>query len=157
MKQKETHYLTQEGADKLQEELKYLINTARVEVSKRLRTAIQQGDLSENADYISAKEEQGFLEGRIQELQQILSNTILIDDLERDITVIGIGDTVLIQEADFPVEEYFIVGPNEADPTNGKISHKSPIGNALLGRKVGDQVIVDTPNGKSQFKILEIK
>ena len=150
-------YLTKDGYKKIQEELEYLENTAREELSKRLRAAIEQGDLSENADYISAKEDQGFLEGRIQELKAIIKNSVMIEELEVNNDEVGVGNTIVIQEENFPPEKYFIVGPKEADPANGRISLKSPIGNALLGHSVGDNVDVKTPDGTINFKLLSIE
>ncbi|HAD07785.1 MAG TPA: transcription elongation factor GreA [Anaerolineaceae bacterium] len=153
----EASYLTQEGLDRLKQELEYLKGPAREQLAKRLRAAIEQGDLSENADYSAAKEEQGFLEGRIRELEQLLSNVIIIDHVEKNLNEIGIGDYVTIQEDGFEPERYHLVGPKEADPSNGRISHESPIGKALIGHKVGDVVIVDTPNGEIRLKILKIE
>ncbi|MFZ6021235.1 MAG: transcription elongation factor GreA [Chloroflexota bacterium] len=153
----EASYLTQEGLIRLQQELDYLKGPAREQLAKRLRAAIEQGDLSENADYSAAKEEQGFLEGRIRELEQLLSNVIIIDHVEKNLNEIGIGDYVTIQEENFEPERYHLVGPKEADPSNGKISHESPIGKALMGHKVGDVVVVDTPNGEIRLKILKIE
>ncbi len=150
-------YLTAEGAKRLQEELVYLKGPAREALAARLRAAIQMGDLSENADYTAAKEEQGFLEGRIQELDAILSHTIIIDDMKKDISQVNIGDHVTIQEDDFPEETYHLVGPKEADPKKGRISHESPIGKALLGRRVGDVVSAETPGGSIQLKITRIE
>ncbi len=153
----EVSYLTSEGAERLRQELEYLKNTARHELAKRLRAAIQQGDLSENADYISAKEEQGFIEGRIQELELILRNAVIIDHLEQKPGEVSIGSRITIQEDGFPPEHYHVVGTKEADPGNGRISHESPIGKALLGRHVGDIVKVDTPSGSVKFKIIKIE
>lgn len=150
-------YLTAEGSVKLQEELDYLKGPARTQLSQRLRSAIEQGDLSENADYISAKEEQGFMEGRIQELEQILSNMVIIDNIVQNLEEIGIGDHVTIQEDDFPTETYHMVGPKEADPRRARISHESPIGKALIGHKVGDVVTAETPNGSIRLKIVKIE
>lgn len=152
----EVHYLTAEGADRLRTELNYLKGTARDELAQRLRAAIQQGDLSENADYIAAKEEQAFLEGRIQELNQILNNVQIIDDMKPKRGVVDIGSHVTIQEDEYPHETYHIVGPKEADPRHERISHESPIGKALLGHKVGDVVAAETPNGAIRFKIVKI-
>lgn len=150
-------YLTKEGAEKLRQEFEYLKGPARDELAKRLRLAIQQGDLSENADYIAAKEEQGFLEGRIVELTSILSNIIIIDESGTKKDKVDVGSKVTIQEDDFPEETYFLVGPQEADPSKGRISHNSPIGEALLGHKTGDLVEAITPNGKIKLKILRIE
>jgi transcription elongation factor GreA len=152
----ERSYLTKEGEQRLKEELEQLKGPAREQLAARLRAAIQQGDLSENADYTAAKEEQGFLEGRIQELDAILRNVVIIDDnKKRD--VVDVGAHITIQEEDYPEETYYMVGPKEADPTKGRISHESPIGRALLGHRVGDDVTADTPNGSINFKILRIE
>ena len=149
-------YLTAEGAERLQKELIELKGPSREALALRLRAAIQQGDLSENADYSAAKEEQGFLEGRIQELERILSNVVIIDpNATRD--RVDIGAHITIQETGLEPEDYYMVGPKEADPANGRISHESPIGKALLGHREGDEVMVETPNGSIQFKILKIE
>lgn len=153
----ENHYLTEEGARRLQEELNYLKEQGREQLAKRLRAAIQQGDLSENADYTAAKEEQGFMEGRIQELEILLKNAIIIDHLEKSPDEVGIGSYVTIQEDVYPPETYHLVGPKEADPRNGRISHESPIGQALMGRRAGDEVTASTPGGKIHFKIVKIE
>jgi transcription elongation factor GreA len=152
----ETSYLTAEGLEKIKKELNELKTTGREELSKRLRAAIEMGDLSENADYIQAKEEQGFLEGRIQELEQILHNVVIIEEKSKSSDKVDIGSTVTVQESTFPEESYFLVGPKEADPVNGRISYASPIGKALIGHKVGDKVVVDTPNGKIHLKIIKV-
>jgi transcription elongation factor GreA len=153
----EGSYLTAEGAARLREELEYLKGPARQQLSERLRSAIQQGDLSENADYISAKEEQGFLEGRINELERVLSNVIIIDEKVKFREVIEIGAHVTIQEDDFPEETYYLVGPKEASPREGRISHESPIGRALLGHHVGEVVTAETPGGSINLKIIKIE
>lgn len=152
----ETHYLTSEGLNKLQQEFEYLKGPAREDLAKRLRHAIQQGDLSENADYIQAKEDQGFLEGRIQELTAILSNYAIIDETSTNRSKVDIGAKVTIQEEDYPPESYQLVGPKEADPTRSRISHESPIGRAMIGHAVGDLVTAETPNGAFTFKIIAI-
>ncbi|WP_322509612.1 transcription elongation factor GreA [Anaerolinea sp.] len=153
----EVHYLTADGLRRLQEELEYLRGPAREELSRRLRFAIQQGDLSENADYIQAKEEQGFLEGRILELTQILNNYVLIEENNNHKDVVNLGAKVTIQEEGFEPETYQVVGPKEADPKKNRISHESPIGKALIGRGVGEVVTAETPTGKITFKILSIE
>ncbi|GAB4503403.1 MAG: transcription elongation factor GreA [Anaerolineales bacterium] len=152
----QTHYLTAEGAARLKVELEELKGPRREELAARLRSAIQMGDLSENADYHKAKEDQAFLEGRIQELEYLLKNAVIIEK-SANREVVSIGDHVTIQEEDYPPEAYHLVGPTEADPSNGKISHESPIGKALLERKVGERVEVETPGGKVTFKILKIE
>jgi len=153
----EPTYLTPEGAAKLQAELEQLKGPAREELAARLRDAIQMGDLSENADYHKAKEDQGFLEGRIQELEYIVRNAIIIEAQTGPSGVVNVGSRVTIQEADFDPETYQLVGSKEADPRNGRISNESPIGRALIGSKVGDVVKVETPGGATQFKILSIE
>jgi transcription elongation factor GreA len=152
----EPTYLTAEGAARLKAELEELAGPKREELAARLRAAIQMGDLSENADYIKAKEDQGFLEGRIQELEYILSNAVIIEENGKN-DVVGIGAHVTIQEEDFPEETYHLVGATEADPSKGKISHESPIGKALLDQKVGVVVEAETPGGVIKFKILKIE
>jgi len=151
----EPTYLTTEGAARLKAELEELTGPRREELAARLRAAIQMGDLSENADYIKAKEDQGFLEGRIQELEYILGNVVIIEE-NGNKDVVGIGSHVTIQEEDFPEETYHLVGPTEADPSKGKISHESPIGQALIDHKVGEIVEAETPGGVLKFKILKI-
>ncbi|MFZ5878509.1 MAG: transcription elongation factor GreA [Chloroflexota bacterium] len=149
-------YLTPEGEAKLKAELAELTGPRREELSQRLRSAIQMGDLSENADYHKAKEDQGFLEGRIQEIEAILRNAVLIEEnVNKDL--VSIGSRVTIQEEGFPPETYHLVGPTEADPRNGRISHESPIGRALLGKKVGEAANAEAPGGVIQFKILKIE
>ena len=152
----QSNYLTPEGEAKLQAELQDLKGPKREELSQRLRSAIQMGDLSENADYHKAKEDQGFLEGRIQELEAILRNATIIEQTQSS-GVIFIGSHVTIQEGDFDPETYHLVGPTEADPRRGRISYESPIGRALMDKKVGDIAEADTPGGKIQFKILKIE
>ncbi len=153
----DTTYLTAEGAAKLQEELVNLKGPKRQEIAKRLRLAIEQGDLSENADYTAAKEDQSFVEGRIIELETLLANVKIIDEMKREQGVVNIGSTVTIQEDDFEPEEYMIVGSQEADPLNGKISFQSPIGSALYQKRKGAVVTAETPNGKIKFKIIDVQ
>jgi transcription elongation factor GreA len=149
-------YLTPEGAKKLKEELNDLKGPQRKALAKRLRDAIQMGDLSENADYHKAKEDQAFLEGRIQELEYVLSNAEVVENKgKRDEVKVGLKVTV--QEEGFDPEVYFMVGAKEADSRNNKISNESPIGKALMGHKVGETVVAETPGGKLKFKILKIE
>ena len=150
-------YLTAEGAARLKVELEELKGPAREAMALRLRAAIQMGDLSENADYHKAKEDQGFLEGRIQELEYLLRNAVIIDELNNRKDEVAVGSHVTIQEEDYPPETYHVVGSKEAEPRKGKISNESPIGQALIGAKVGDTVTAQTPNGVIHFKILEIE
>lgn len=151
-------YLTSEGASRLRDELAELKGAGRDEMAKRLRAAIQMGDLSENADYHKAKEDQGFLEGRIQELEYLLKNATIVDvnsNGKRELADIGASVTVI--EDGYPAETYVIVGAKEADPRNGRISNESPIGSALMGRKVGDRVDAETPGGKITLQIIAIE
>lgn len=149
-------YLTAEGAARLKEELADLKGPQREALAKRLREAIQMGDLSENADYHKAKEDQSFLEGKIQELEFILSNAVVVEENNAKRDIVFVGATVTIQEADFDPEVYQIVGAKEADPRNGKISHESPFGRALMDHRVGETVEAETPTGKIRLKILQI-
>ncbi|MBP6179553.1 MAG: transcription elongation factor GreA [Anaerolineales bacterium] len=149
-------YLTPEGEAKLQAELNELKGPRREELALRLRSAIQMGDLSENADYHKAKEDQGFLEGRIQEVEAILRTAVLIEKSNTR-GVVFIGSKVTIQEGDFEPETFHLVGPAEADPRHGRISNESPIGRALMDKKIGDIAEADTPSGKIKFKILSIE
>ena len=156
LKEEET-YLTPEGQVRLKTELADMVGTQRIELSKRLRSAIEMGDLSENADYHKAKEDQAFLEGRIQELQHILRNAIIIEDDGKPKDIVSVGAHVTIQEDDYPAETYYLVGAKEADPRNGKISNVSPIGSVLLGCRVGDVVEADAPGGILKLKVLKIE
>jgi len=150
-------YLTSEGAKRLQEELERLKGPERDELAKRLRSAIQMGDLSENADYHAAKEYQAFLEGKIQELEFVLKNAVIIEELEENRGVVTLGTQVTIQEDGSSPETYYMVGAKEADPRNGRISNESPFGAALLGGKEGQEVVAQTPAGQVRLKILKIE
>lgn len=149
------NYVTSEGKAKLEAELKELTGPRREELALRLRAAIQMGDLSENADYHKAKEDQSFLEGRIQEIQAILRTSQIIEKSDGD--TVEVGSHVTIQEEGFDPETYHIVGSTEADPQHGRISHESPIGVALMNKKVGQIAEAQTPGGTIQFKILKIE
>ena len=150
-------YLTAEGAAKLESELEQLKGRGRDELAKRLRSAIQMGDLSENADYHKAKEDQSFMEGRIQELEYLLKNAVIIDEIAGSSDTVQVGSCVTVQEGDDPEETFFLVGATEADPRNGRISNESPIGSALLGGHVGDVVAITTPGGEIRLKIIKIE
>jgi len=153
----DVHYLTAEGAKRMKDELAYLKGPGRDQLAQRLRAAIQLGDLSENADYINAKEDQAFLEGRIQELTAILSNVQIIEEKSTSSGVVEIGTHVTIKEGDYEEETYYIVGPKEADPPKARISYESPIGRALVNHRVGEIVTAETPNGTIRFKIIHIE
>lgn len=149
-------YLTPEGKQKLEEELEYLKTTKRRELAERLNFAIKQGDLSENADYSAAKEEQAFLEGRIRQLEGMLRHVEIIT--EQSGGEVRLGSRVTVKEVDgFDDDEVFtMVGAAEANPLEGKISNESPLGRALLGKHIGDEVEVDAPAGRITFKIVKI-
>jgi transcription elongation factor GreA len=157
MSQPKPTYLTAEGAARLKEELAELKGPQRQDLAKRLRDAIQMGDLSENADYHKAKEDQAFLEGRIQELEYILGNAVIVEENQGRRDIVSVGVKVTVQEDDFEPELFHIVGAKEADPRKGKISHESPFGKALMDHKVGDVVEAETPGGKIHLKILKIE
>jgi transcription elongation factor GreA len=150
-------FLTRRGEIDLKNELEILTKTERISLAARLHEAIQMGDLSENADYKKAKEDQGFLEGRIQELEHILRNAVIIDEQVINREIVSVGARVTIQEDDFTPEIYHLVGATEADPRNGRISHQSPIGMALMDHRIGDVVEAKTPGGSIQLKILKIE
>jgi transcription elongation factor GreA len=152
-----TQYLTVDGEKELRVELEKLKGPTRQAIAKRLKSAIEMGDLSENAEYIATKEEQGFVEGRIQAIEYILREAVIIEENNRVLDTVTVGTKVTIQEADYPEEIYHLVGSKEADPGNGRISNESPIGQALLGKKVGDKVKVKTPGGTLDFIILKIE
>ena len=151
------HYLTPEGAARMKAELEQLKGAGREELARRLRAAVQMGDLSENADYHKAKEDQGFMEGRIQELEYLLKNATIIEKNSEQLGFVDIGSHVTIQEEDYDPETYHLVGAKEADPRNGRISNESPIGRALIGHAVGEVVIVETPGGQLHLRIIKIE
>ena len=149
-------YLTADGMEHLRQELHHLVSVRRPALAERLRKAIQQGDLSENADYITAKEEQGFLEGRILRIEMMLRRAVIIEE-NGPTDQVTLGSRVTIVEEGVDTEEVFhIVGPAEADPINGKVSNESPVGQALLGHGVGERVTVQAPGGEIGFRIVAI-
>ena len=141
----------------MREELTQLKGPEREAIAKRLRSAIQMGDLSENADYHKAKEDQGFLEGRIQELEYLLHNAVIVEQQDGKRETVEVGVHVTVQEDDYPAETYYVVGAKEADPRNGRISNESPIGSALMGKREGDRITVETPGGQVELKIIKIE
>ncbi|CCJ34313.1 MULTISPECIES: transcription elongation factor GreA [Caloramator] len=150
--------LTYEGVKKIEEELEYLKTVKRKEVSQKIKTAISFGDLSENSEYDEAKNEQAFVEGRIATLENMLKNAKIIDEDEINTEVVSIGSTVKVKDLKYGDElEFTIVGSAEADPAKMKISNEAPIGRGLLGKKVGDKVEIQVPDGVESFEILEIK
>ncbi|MDO4167906.1 MAG: transcription elongation factor GreA [Eubacteriales bacterium] len=151
--------LTEEGLAKLEDELQDLKVNKRKEVATKIKEAREQGDLSENAEYDAAKDEQRDIEIRIEEIEKILKNAEIVTNDDVDANGINIGSTVRIKDLEFDEEmEYKIVGSTEADVLGNKISNESPVGVALIGSKVGDTIEVETPNGEMvQYEILEIK
>jgi transcription elongation factor GreA len=151
-------FLTPEGAEKLKAELEHLKTVKRQELAVRLRDAKLMGDLSENADWIMAKEDQAFLEGRIQELEGVLRNATVVagrDGAARE--RVEVGCNVTVREPGEEPEVFSLVGAKEADPRNRKISNESPIGRALLGKRVGERAKAETPGGTLTFEILKIE
>lgn len=157
MAEMKKNILTEEGLKALEDELQDLKVYRRKEVAQKIKEAREQGDLSENAEYDAAKEEQRDIELRIEEIDKILKNAELVTDDDVDSSVINIGCTVRIQDLEFDEEmEYKIVGSTEANSLKGKISNESPVGKALIGAKAGQKVEVETPSGVITYKILEI-
>ncbi len=147
--------ISKEGYDKLKKELEYLKTTHRLEIAKRIEKAKELGDLSENAEYAEAKDEQAFNDGRIAEIMALLKNVTVVENgYNKDI--IGMGSKVIVKNCDAE-KQYTIVSFNEADPLNGKISNESPLGNALLNKKKNEIVKVETPNGEMEYEILNIE
>jgi transcription elongation factor GreA len=149
--------LTPEGLNKLEEELKNLKIVKRREVADRIKQAIEFGDISENSEYEDAKNEQAFIEGRILTLEKMLRNVKVIEHKENDSSEVHLGATITLQDLECGEElVYTLVGSAEADPLNNKISNESPVGQAIIGKKIGDVVEVDVPAGKMKYKILLI-
>jgi transcription elongation factor GreA len=151
-----TTYLTRHGFEKLQEELENLRTVKRQEVANRLHEAMEGGELIEDAEYEAAKNEQAFVEGRIQELEMILANARIVDEAGKH-SVVQVGAHVTIQEDGSDPEVYIIVGPAEANPREGRISNESPLGRALLDRRAGEKVRVDAPGGSFTVQIIKVE
>ncbi len=151
-------YLTREGRTKFEEELKSLEEIERPRVAERIKQAKDLGDLSENAEYEAAKQEQGFIEGRIRDLRYMLANAQIISEDTNGSTEVQLGSTVTVREEDGEELTYTIVGTSEANPRQGKISNESPVGRALLGKHVRQTAVVSTPDGSSyKLKVVKIK
>ena len=158
MAQEKVFPMTQAGKEKLEQELEQLKTVKRKEVVERIKIARSFGDLSENSEYDAAKDEQAFVEGRITTLENMIRNAKIISEAELSSDAVSLGSSVtFIELPDGDEETYTIVGSAEADPFEGKISNDSPIAKSLLGRKVGDEVTVQTPGGEMNVKIIEIK
>src|SRR5690625_4091775 len=150
-------YMTQEGKEKLEEELHYLKTERRQEVVERIKIARDFGDLSENSEYDSAKEEQAFVESRIAQVEKMIRNSVIIEN-NNDEDTVGLGKKVTFVELpDGEEETYTIVGSAEADPFEGKISNDSPIAKSLIGKETGAEVMVPTPGGEIKVKIIDIE
>jgi transcription elongation factor GreA len=149
-------FLTPEGYQRLEQELDHLRTVRRQEVARRLHEALEEGDILENAELEAARNEQAFVEGRILTLDNILRNAIIIEE-EGPRETVGLGSYVTIVEGTAPPETYYIVGSAEADPTKGLISNESPLGQALMGRKIGERANVNAPDGVLVFEIVDIQ
>ena len=158
MSQTKKFIMTYEGVKKLEEELEYLKTVKRKEITEKIKVALGYGDLSENSEYDEAKNDQAFTEGRIIQLENMLKNAVVVDESEIPKDKVSVGSRVKVMDYEFDEEvEYTIVGSAEADPMNFKISNESPVGSALIGKKVGDVVEVAVPSGVSKFEVLEIR
>jgi transcription elongation factor GreA len=149
--------LTYEGLKKLEEELEFLKSVKRREIAERIKAALSFGDISENAEYDEAKNDQAYIEARISHLENMLKNAKVIDEDEINTDLVGLGTTVKVLDLDEKEElEYTIVGSTEADPFNHKISNESPVGAALIGQTVGNEVKIIVPDGIINLKVLQI-
>lgn len=157
MSETKKYVMTYEGLKKLEEELEYLKTTKRKEVTEKIKVALSFGDLSENSEYDEAKNDQAFLEGRIIQLENMLKNATIVDESDIPKDKVNVGSLVKVKDYEFDEEvNFLIVGSAEADPLQNKISNESPIGSALIGKKVGEIIEVQVPDGTNKFEILEI-
>lgn len=152
----EEKYLTKEGLEKVQNELDYLKNIKRREISERIAEAVKLGDLSENAEYQEAKDDQGLNEARVRELEEIVNNAVVIANGQGKKKSVDVGSTIVVKVSE-KEREFTIVGPSEANPAGGLISNESPIGQAFIGKKIGDIAEVEAPAGTIKYKIIDIK
>ena len=149
--------ITDDGLKKLEDELEYLKTEGRAHIAEKIKVARGYGDLSENSEYDEAKNEQAKIEARIVEIEAMLKNVEIIEDVKGNAKSVVVGVTVKVLDEEYGDEcEYRVVGSTEADPRNGKISDESPVGKALLGKKIGEEVIVEAPGGEFKLKILSI-
>lgn len=157
MSESKQYVMTYEGVKKLENELEYLKTVRRKEITEKIKVALGYGDLSENSEYDEAKNDQAFVEGRIVQLEAMLKNAVVVDESEIPNDMVSVGSKVKVKDYEFDEDvEYTIVGSAEADPMNFKISNESPVGKALIGKKVGEIVEVVIPDGVNKFEILEI-
>lgn len=158
MTEKNQELITPEGLEKLQTEYEYLTETRRREVANRIRQAREFGDISENSEYDDAKNEQYLLERRISEVQRRLRSATVVDPSEANAEAVDLGTRVTLRPAGKKEDKVFqIVGANESDPTSGKLSHSSPVGRAILKRRVGEKVTVSTPRGSTEYEIINVE
>ncbi|MGL5151994.1 MAG: transcription elongation factor GreA [Clostridium sp.] len=158
MSEQKKYVMTYEGVKKLEDELEFLKSVKRKEITEKIKVALGYGDLSENSEYDEAKNEQAFTEGRIIQLENMLKNAQVVDESEISTDVVSVGSIVKIKDYEFDEEvEYTIVGSAEADPMNFKLSNESPVGEALIGKKIGDIIEVQVPDGQNKFEILGIR
>ena len=157
MSQTKQYVMTYEGVKKLETELDYLKTVKRKEITEKIKVALGYGDLSENSEYDEAKNDQAFTEGRILQLENMLKNAVVVDEADLPNDIVSVGTKVKVKDYEFDEEvEYLIVGSAEADPMNFKISNESPVGSALLGKKIGEVIEVIVPDGVNKFEILGI-
>ncbi|UOY94102.1 transcription elongation factor GreA [Ectobacillus sp. JY-23] len=158
MAMEKTYPMTQAGKEKLEQELEYLKTVRRKEVVERIKIARSFGDLSENSEYDAAKDEQAFVEGRVTQIENMIRNAVIIEENAETSSVVTLGKSVTFVELpDGEEETYTIVGSAEADPFEGKISNDSPIARSVLGKQIGDEVVVQTPGGDMKVKIVSVK
>ncbi|MFG6118920.1 MULTISPECIES: transcription elongation factor GreA [Thalassobacillus] len=158
MAEEKSYYMTQEGKEKLENELHYLKTERRQEVVERIKVARDFGDLSENSEYDSAKDEQAFVEARIAQVENMIRNAVIIENDNQNPNMVSLGKSVTFQELPEGDEEtYTIVGSAEADPFEGKISNDSPMAKSLIGHEIGEQVTVMTPGGEIEVKIVSVE
>lgn len=152
------YVMTYEGVKKLEDELEYLKTVKRKEITEKIKVALSFGDLSENSEYDEAKNEQAFVEGRIMQLENMLKNASIVDESEIPADTVSVGTIVKVKDYEFDEEvEFFMVGSAEADPMQNKISNESPVGKALIGKRVGEIVEVAVPDGVSKYEILSVR
>lgn len=151
-------FLTKEGLAKLEQELRELKEVGRKELAARLKLAISYGDLKENSEYHSAKEDQSFMETRIMILEKMLTKAQIVDESKMDLSKVSVGSLVILNDVEYSERiEYRVVGPAEADVLDNKISYESPLGKELIGKKIGDIISVNAPMGLIKYELLEIK
>ena len=158
MSESKKYVMTYEGVKKLEDELEFLKTTKRKEITEKIKVALSFGDLSENSEYDEAKNDQAFVEGRIVQLENMLKNATVVDSSEIQKDIVNVGTIVKVKDYEFDEEvEFYMVGSAESDPMENKISNESPVGSALIGKKVGDVVEVQVPDGVSKYEILDIR